>query len=197
MSGGRSVDLSGKVGSLPVAPKPSSDGLILKVKALPEGRVKGAQPPEQLRFTACALTDRGDSLALATDAGHVYVLQLEPHRKRFTQLDPLDGPATAATWKARDRRLLFVAQPDGGVRCYDLASRAFATLCGNRTRARSLSVRVGSEQLAAASAEGVVLWELDTLRRQRLMDATPYGTLQVCTCEQRLLACTPLGKGLW
>jgi hypothetical protein len=131
------------------------------------------------RFATCALTPGGGSLALATGDGRVFVLQLEPHRRRFTQLEPLAGPGAAAAWMARDRRLLFVAQHTGGVRCYDLASRACATLAGNRARVRSLTVRCGGEQLAAASADGIVLWDLRTLQRRRLLSAAPYGTLQV------------------
>jgi len=176
------VDLRGKVGSLPAPLQPDTDGLLLRARALPESRNKSSSSlatTPRPRFSACALTERGDSLALVSDAGQVFVLQLEPHRRRFVQLDALDGPGAAATWMARDRRLLFVAQRDGGVRCYDLATRASAaTLVGNRARVRSLSVRVGSEQLAAASADGVVLWALGSLQRRRLLGAAPYGTIQ-------------------
>jgi hypothetical protein len=184
------VDLHGRVGSLP-APRPDADGLLLRARALPERapsaprhRAPPGAAPRPLagapRFTALALTDGGGSLALATDGGQVFVL--EPQRRRFVQLDALDGPASAAAWVARDRRLLFLAQAGGGVRCYDLASRAFATLAGARGRVRSLSVRAGGgpggEQLAAAAADGVALWRLDTLQLRRLLGAAPYGVLQ-------------------
>ncbi|GBF94025.1 hypothetical protein Rsub_07293 [Raphidocelis subcapitata] len=156
---------------------------MLRVRALPEGRRGGgaAAPGGMQRFTCAALTARGDSLALTTDAGQVFVLQ--PQQRRFVQLDPLGGGAgggaTAAAFMARDRRLLFVAARDGGVRCYDLATRAFATLPGCRAPPRSLSVRAGAEQLAAAAPDGVCCWRLDTLQRSRLLDgAAPYGVLQ-------------------
>ncbi|KAI8465354.1 MAG: hypothetical protein J3K34DRAFT_461431 [Monoraphidium minutum] len=164
--------------------------MLLKVRALPEGRAAAAGGRATCgRFTACALTSAGGAaLALCTDAGGVYVLQLDAHRRRYAQLDPLDGAGATASWMARDRRLLFVAQPAGGVRAYDLATRAFATLSGNRARVRALSVRAAGEQLAAASADGVVLWDLATLQRRRLLSAAPYGTLQAAyTQDERTL----------
>lgn len=187
---GARADLAGKVGSLPLS-QPNEDGLLYVIRALPDGRPDGGAPalarraaPNSScrRFTSCALTRAGGAaLALVTDAGAVFVLQLDQHRRRYAQLDPLDGPAGAAAWAATapGRRLLFVAPASGGVRAYDLASRAFATLTGNRARVRALAPRGGGEQLAAASADGVVLWDLNSMQRRRLLSATPYGTLQV------------------
>ena len=148
-SAATTVELHGKVGSLPL-PQPDGDGLLLRARALPErgARRHTAAPP---RFTALALTDSGASLALTTEAGQVFVLELQ--RRRFVQLDGLDGAATAAAWVARDRRLLFLAQAGGSVRCYDLASRAFATLSGARGRVRSLSARMCGGTVGAREAQ--------------------------------------------
>jgi hypothetical protein len=192
------VDLRGKAGSLGPCLNPDVDGLLLKAKALsevchssrrPAGDPSSRAPPAHLqqqrrpRFTACTLDDAGASLALASDAGQVFVLQLEAHRRRFIQLDPLGTPGAAAAWAAARgaRRLLFVAERAGGaVRCYDLATRAFATLPGGgRANTRSLSVGAGGGQLAAAAADGVAVWRLAALERRSLLSAAPYGILQV------------------
>lgn len=176
-----SVALAGAGGSLPCPVPPGPDGLLLVARALPQGGAAGGAAAAP-RFTAAAFTDTGCSLALTTDAGHVFVLDTRPRaRRRFVQLDALDGAAAALAWAARGRRVLFAAPAAGGcARAYDVATRASAALPGNRAPARSLGVRAGGEQLAVASADGVVLWDLGGgAARRRLLPGAPYGTVQV------------------
>lgn len=185
--------LRGRVGTIPAA-EPDAEGLLYTLTALEVAGVAGgvgaSRRGARRHFTRAALSPCGTSVALATAAGHLYVATLAPHRRRWAQLDPLAGPAAALAWgAAAGRRLLFVAESGGALRCYNLATRAFETLPAPAGRVRALAVSSacissgsgGSEQLAAADAGGVALlgFGARAQQRRRLMGAAPGGSIQV------------------
>jgi WD40 repeat protein len=162
------TELVGRVGRLKAyAQTDAATGLTLAARPL-AGRAE-----------ICAMTPKGDLLAVTSNTGRVYCIHLD--KNRYSVLEEAGQTATAATFMARLTRRLYVAFADNSLACYDAnTSTQVARLAGSRSTIRSLSVRANSDQLTSATADSIALWEARTLRQQRLMTDAPYGTIQAC-----------------
>ncbi|KAF6262582.1 WD40-repeat-containing domain protein [Scenedesmus sp. NREL 46B-D3] len=168
----QTAELVGKVGRLQLPQPANEHGLTLTAKVLSGGSTKG--PPQ--RCTACALTPDGETLGLATDSGAVYALHL--NKQRYALLDTLASPGTAAVFMARLSRRLFVGCRSGEIHCFDISSSSarLAKLPGHRAAVASLSTKSDTEQLLSASADAVLVWDMQTFRQRRMLSGAPYGS---------------------
>jgi WD40 repeat protein len=120
----------------------------------------GSTKAAQQRCTACAFAPDADALGLVTDSGAVYALHL--NKQRYTLLDTLPSAGTAAAFMARLSRRLFVGCSSGDIHCFDISSSSarLAKLPGHRAAVASLSTKSDTEQLLSASADAVLLWDM-------------------------------------
>jgi hypothetical protein len=152
----QTAEVVGKVGKLQLTQPANEHGLKLTVRVLSGGSTKAA--PQ--RCTACALTPDGDALGIVTDSGAVYALHL--NKQRYVLLDTLPSAGTAAVFMARLSRRLFVGCSSGDIHCFDISSSSarLAKLRGHRAAVSSLSSKSDTEQLLSASADAVLLWDM-------------------------------------
>lgn len=150
------AELVGKVGRLQQPQSPNEHGLVLTVRVLSSGSNKAA--PQ--RCTACAFAPDADALGLVTDCGAVYALHL--NKQRYTLLDTLPSAGTSAAFMARLSRRLFVGCSSGDIHCFNISSSnaRLAKLPGHRAAVASLSTKSDTEQLLSASADAVLLWDM-------------------------------------
>lgn len=166
------AELVGQIGRLRGQHPPDEHGLTLTIK-IPLGSVQ--KPAAVHRCTTCALT--ANALGLVTDSGAVYAVQLKQHR--YKRLDTLDVAGTATAFMTRLSRQLYVGCSNGDIFCYDFGSNSrLAKLPGHRTAVTALSTKSDTEQLLSASTDAVLLWDLQTFRRRRMLSSAPYGSSQ-------------------
>jgi WD40 repeat protein len=152
----QTAEVVGKVGKLQLPQPANEHGLKLTVRVLSGGSTKAT--PQ--RCTACALTPNADALGIVTDSGAVYALHL--NKQRYVLLDTLPSAGTAAVFMARLSRRLFVGCSSGDIHCFDISSSSarLAKLPGHRAAVASLSSKSDTEQLLSASADAVLLWDM-------------------------------------
>ena len=157
--------ITGKVGTIKQAVENRDKTLLLEL-----------QLPHRCASTAC--TQSGDALAVVTDAGSVYVIQLK--QGRYVLLDQYSStPGTAVTFVSRLTRKLFVGFSDGRIRCYDMLTKSHvATLEGPRSSVLSLAASPSSDQLLSTSADNVHVWDTEQCRRLHMPSDLPYGSVQ-------------------
>lgn len=168
------TELLGKVGRLREQQPPDVHGLTLAIKVVSSSTTRAV--PQ--RCTACALTPDAGALGVVTEGGRVYALHL--NKQRYTLLDNLESTGTAAVFMARLSRRLFVGCSNGDIHCFDISSSSsrLAKLPGHRTTIVALSSKSDTEQLLSASADAVLLWDMQTFRQRRMLSGAPYGSSQ-------------------
>ncbi|EFJ44153.1 hypothetical protein VOLCADRAFT_95633 [Volvox carteri f. nagariensis] len=167
------VSITGQHGRIwTTKPTPGHSGLVA-VLQVPASKVSEAvRSPD---FTVAAMERRADLLVTADTRGQVYVFDIR--QNRFSCLDRTGFQGTAAL--IHGPRVIFVAFADSSIRCYD-ASKGTVTgvLREHRSPVRHLEINRELNELLSTSVDGVLVWDIQKLRRKRVLGSGPYGALQ-------------------
>lgn len=141
---------------------PTDDGLVLTIRAPPEG---GA------RLTAAAFDSTSTRLVVSDAVGALAVLDLAARRYKVGK--PLGASPTLLQFSRARPTELHSAMGDGAVQCFDSATgEVVALLTGHEGAPHSLSQSADGRVLLTASRDSAIIWSTDEWTRKRSLGAT-------------------------
>ena len=141
---------------------PTDDGLVLTIRAPPEG---GA------RLTAAAFDSTSTRLVVGDAVGALAVLDLAARRYKVGK--PLGASPTLLQFSRARPTELHSAMGDGAVQCFDSATgEVVALLTGHEGAPHSVSQSADGRVLLTASRDSAIIWSTDEWTRKRSLGAT-------------------------
>ncbi|MEW5298376.1 MAG: hypothetical protein WDW36_001506 [Sanguina aurantia] len=140
------------------------------------------------KYTALALSSTSEQICTVDSHGTVYLLNQK--QNRYTRLDQVGSPGTAAVFSDTSH-MLFVAFEDATIRCYHTTRcNLVSILREHRSAPLHLHVNDATEELLSTSVDGILLWSIKTLTRKRVLGSGPYGARQAVFSpdEQSIMA---------